>query len=69
MSSEKRGSWRKGKSVWRGRLYIAADVMSTIQRVAKREEREAVYLMSKAVEKIFGVGQKEGANEKAPSDK
>lgn len=53
MSSEKRMSWRKGLVVWQGRLYLTPETIAAVAKQAKREDRERVYLMSKALEAIF----------------
>lgn len=61
MSIEKKVSWRKGKVVWRSRLYIAPEAMAAIEKQAKREDRDKAYLMSKALEKVFGKSEGDGA--------
>lgn len=51
MSSEKKGSWRKGKFQWVGRLYISESVINTLKKMAQAEDRDVNYVMSKILEK------------------
>lgn len=59
MSSEKKvASWRSGKFTWKGRLYLSPEVMASIRKRAKDDDRDVGVFMSKTLEKIFSNGNK-----------
>ncbi len=56
MSSEKNRTWRRGKYVWRGRIYISPETMYAIEKKAKTDDRDVTYLISKILEKEYAEG-------------